>query len=68
MGFAIGRQNRPRFVFAETRPETGTSQKTLEKTGLVGDLGGRSLPLRELLRSRSYVKGEPASGGIMKDS
>src|SRR5262245_40116636 len=27
--FAIGRQTRPRFAFAETRPETGTSQETL---------------------------------------
>jgi len=33
-GFAIRRQTRPRFAFAETRPETETPQKTPKKPAL----------------------------------
>ena len=52
VGLAIGGQTRPRFAFAETRPETGTSQKTLKKPASCATQGVRGSPLRESLRSR----------------
>jgi hypothetical protein len=66
MGIAIRRQARPRFAFAETRPEAGTPQKTLKKQPRERDQGVRGAPLREPLKSRFCVEGELTLAGDVK--
>src|SRR4051794_7707267 len=54
MGFAIRRQTRSQFAFTETRPETGTPQKTRKNRPRERYQGVCGSPVRESLRPRFY--------------
>jgi hypothetical protein len=61
MGFATWWQTRYRFGFAETKPQTGTPQKTLKKPACVRHQCVCRSPLREPLKLRFCGESEPPS-------